>query len=281
MKNSMLLVLIIALNASLFSQGLLSNYNHSISRTSLGTYESYYLYKNNTLIRELTISNASGWNRKPEYLFSNGNLLLIKDNELSNSNELYFNALHMDWIQIHYFGIMRNGNNQVIKYTEYTGADADAQWEIIYGLKGNPLFMVYYYDGESYKYEVKQDRNRIIVDNIIFSNVSEKELQDKLTTGLINNYYYIIHNEDYYKEGFLNGRYKLDRILNSLTKDELSLFRNTIFAYYGYIFKTQSLKTIFANFSWYSPDYNNSSCFENMSDYNKSILEKIQIYEGK
>jgi hypothetical protein len=41
-----------------------------------------------------------------------------------------------------------------------------------------------------------------------------------------------------------------------LTKDDLKLLRNTIYAQYGYVFKSKDLQDYFAKFEWYLPDPN-------------------------
>jgi hypothetical protein len=63
---------------------------------------------------------------------------------------------------------------------------------------------------------------------------------------IINNGYlplleYIIHDLD----------------LAVLTKEELRILRNTIFAKYGLIFRSDDLRIHFSKFSWYKPLYNN------------------------
>lgn len=41
-----------------------------------------------------------------------------------------------------------------------------------------------------------------------------------------------------------------------LTKEDLKLLRNTIYAQYGYVFKSKNLQDYFAKFEWYLPDPN-------------------------
>ena len=58
--------------------------------------------------------------------------------------------------------------------------------------------------------------------------------------------------------------------LNELSKEELRLMRNEIFADYGYIFNSTDLKNYFSSKSWYHPKYKNVSS-------KLSIVEKINI----
>ena len=48
-----------------------------------------------------------------------------------------------------------------------------------------------------------------------------------------------------------------DSDLRYLSKEELKIMRNEIFARHGYIFQTEAMKTYFRNQSWYSPLYSN------------------------
>jgi hypothetical protein len=55
---------------------------------------------------------------------------------------------------------------------------------------------------------------------------------------------------------FLDNLLEVDQIIN-LTKDELRLLRNTIYAKYGYIFVSEYLRNHFSQFSWYTGTKNN------------------------
>ena len=46
-------------------------------------------------------------------------------------------------------------------------------------------------------------------------------------------------------------------LLESMTKNELRILRNTIFARYGFIFSSEDLRNYFSQFPWYNPTRNN------------------------
>ena len=49
------------------------------------------------------------------------------------------------------------------------------------------------------------------------------------------------------------GHLSLDR---AYSNDELKLLRNTVYAQYGYAFKSKELQDYFSQFEWYMPDPN-------------------------
>jgi hypothetical protein len=55
---------------------------------------------------------------------------------------------------------------------------------------------------------------------------------------------------------YLNNLLEVDQVIN-LTKDELYILRNTIFAKYGYRFVSENLRNYFSQFSWYNGIKNN------------------------
>lgn len=65
----------------------------------------------------------------------------------------------------------------------------------------------------------------------------------------------------------------------SLTKEELRLMRNEIFAAYGYIFKSKDLSEYFRNQSWYSPEIDDVTA--QLSDIEKLNAQRIIEYEKK
>ncbi len=65
--------------------------------------------------------------------------------------------------------------------------------------------------------------------------------------------------------------------LNELSKENLRIYRNLIFAKYGYKFKSKDLQDYFLKFTWYKPKYDNADQFVNEND--KEILSIIQRYE--
>ncbi|MBO4611997.1 MAG: YARHG domain-containing protein [Bacteroidaceae bacterium] len=65
--------------------------------------------------------------------------------------------------------------------------------------------------------------------------------------------------------------------LANMSKDELRIMRNWIFARHGYIFKSQDLKDYFGQFGWYNPRY--SDVTSQLSRIEKQNIEFIKRYE--
>ena len=61
------------------------------------------------------------------------------------------------------------------------------------------------------------------------------------------------------------------------SKEDLRILRNTIYAKYGYIFKSKDLNDIFSKTEWYTPkEYFNESSFSHLDD---CFLEIIKLLE--
>jgi hypothetical protein len=68
--------------------------------------------------------------------------------------------------------------------------------------------------------------------------------------------------------------------LNGIAElDKLQILRNSIYAYYGYIFKNQDLNIYFKQYKWYKPAYSNVE--NKLTDVDKNNVEIIQYYELK
>lgn len=65
--------------------------------------------------------------------------------------------------------------------------------------------------------------------------------------------------------------------IESYSKSDLKLMRNEIFARYGYIFKTDDMKSYFSNQSWYKPQFTDVS--NKMSEVEKKNIELIKARE--
>lgn len=63
-----------------------------------------------------------------------------------------------------------------------------------------------------------------------------------------------------------------------LSKSDLRIMRNTIFARHGYIFKSADLANYFSNFDWYEPRYK-SIPLNAFSDTERHNIQLIQSYE--
>jgi len=65
----------------------------------------------------------------------------------------------------------------------------------------------------------------------------------------------------------------------SLTKEELRILRNTIYAKYGYIFQSKELSKHFSRFVWYKPQFSNVD--KRLNEYDKKIIEIIREIENE
>ena len=66
--------------------------------------------------------------------------------------------------------------------------------------------------------------------------------------------------------------------LQGLSKNDLKIMRNEIFARHGYIFQTQDMKSYFRNQSWYSPQSSNVTA--KLSNIEIKNIELIKGYEN-
>jgi hypothetical protein len=63
--------------------------------------------------------------------------------------------------------------------------------------------------------------------------------------------------------------------LNGMSKQDLKIMRNEIFARHGYIFKTNDMKSYFATQSWYQGQYDNvNSLLSNIEQQNIALIKK-------
>ena len=146
------------------------------------------------------------------------------------------------------------------------------------------LFPVLIIDGKAYS---KNKLEKI---------VRQRELAyDELYISLHNEIYKTIYNlyikplEN--KNANINEKYiiydgdisLLDKINKSsllyLTKEELRILRNTIYAKYGYIFQSKELSKHFSRFVWYKPQFNNVD--KRLNEYDKKIIEIIREIENE
>lgn len=71
----------------------------------------------------------------------------------------------------------------------------------------------------------------------------------------------------------------LDSDVSILTKENLTLARNEIYARHGFVFKAERFKSYFTNKSWYKPDPNfkdNDGELNNVETYNVELISKYE-----
>lgn len=66
---------------------------------------------------------------------------------------------------------------------------------------------------------------------------------------------------------------------DDLPKDQYRLLRNLVYARHGYIFKSEDLKAVFNQFTWYEPNPNFSESM--LTDEEKAYVRKIQKKEAE
>lgn len=75
--------------------------------------------------------------------------------------------------------------------------------------------------------------------------------------------------------------YLTTEMLDELSKDELALLRNEIYARHGYVFNLEEYKTYFNRKSWYRPnEYFDESMFNAIEKANKDLIVEYEIEKG-
>jgi len=129
----------------------------------------------------------------------------------------------------------------------------------------------------------------------IFYNTPREELLRIYIKNFLNSIDYIINKEWLERNkntgspsdrNIVENSYSMadiNRLLKILTKHELSIFRNYMFARHNYAFKTNTWIKFFSNY--YKPDYNgtktNDEVMAIMSEYEKSILNLVIEIENQ
>jgi hypothetical protein len=82
-------------------------------------------------------------------------------------------------------------------------------------------------------------------------------------------------NVGYYPQA--STRYLTESDVENMSKDELKIMRNEIFARHGYCFKKKDLREVFEVFDWYVPA--TASIVEDLTDIEKKNIQLIKRYE--
>lgn len=77
-----------------------------------------------------------------------------------------------------------------------------------------------------------------------------------------------------------DSKYLADSDVYSLSKDQLALARNEIFARHGYVFQTSTYRDYFNSKSWYKPNSSYINNVDTLNEYEKYNLNLIQKYEN-
>ncbi|GHT40811.1 hypothetical protein FACS189437_06920 [Bacteroidia bacterium] len=180
--------------------------------------------------------------------------------------------------------ISRNGNtgkcaisvdysNGTVKITEKAWTKSVSFWSLGY-LQGEIV------DGKIKgkacgKYESYADANgELILEKVTTAQIStEKKISEISSQG-----------QSYSSSSTTSGRFPQasERLLSTsdisgLSKYDLKIMRNEIFARYGYIFTTSDMKNYFQNQSWYSPRYNNvASMLTSTEQKNIALIKRYE-----
>lgn len=123
---------------------------------------------------------------------------------------------------------------------------------------------------EDYEEDSDSETDEMTEDSDTESITTENTTTDEYADG--NSKDYIIYDSD--------SRYLTEEDLENLTKDELSLARNEIYARHGRIFDTEELQTYFDNKDWYEPLIDADSFEEEMlNEYEKANVKFIRKFE--
>lgn len=78
-----------------------------------------------------------------------------------------------------------------------------------------------------------------------------------------------------------SSEFLTDDDLKNLSKSQLAIARNEIFARHGYVFNMQEYADYFNGKSWYTPNSNYDGSIETLNKYEKANVELIKEYEAK
>ncbi|PRR83584.1 YARHG domain-containing protein [Clostridium vincentii] len=151
------------------------------------------------------------------------------------------------------------GNN----YTKVEDADNDGIYEII---SNSTSLVTSSSEDVSKCYKVYEDGRTPTEVNIDKSNTT--------TTTTPNNASDYILKES-------SNTYITDEDIKSLSKDELALCRNEIYARHGYVFNEEKFKSYFANKSWYAPNPSYDGTDSTLNEYEIANYKLIQAWEEK
>lgn len=186
-------------------------------------------------------------------------LIILDDGTNLNVNVQYDIFSKYTDNKVGYLRVNQNGFSEDDKYSEYYTMKYDSILEL-------QLYLI-------------ADLNSTNYDN-------DSQSVEKSDDGSYNDENYNDENDDeveLYGEEYIlpysNIEYLSDDDVNMLSKEELRLARNEIFARYGYVFQSEDLQEYFSSKSWYIPDYTGNISEDMLNDYEKANLYLIKSYE--
>lgn len=192
------------------------------------------------------------------------------------------------------------GKNGSTGYSRFRGASSHQGVEYIFE-GGNLIYWQLSHDLEPSlivnKIEQTSDKITIFANYISrpggkenkyeYYNIDKKELLDLFLKRYIETICSIVNNLDgYYKINFDNWDNKensdIIKILRGRTKNELSIFRNCLFALKGYKFSSQTWTDFFKNYlDGYNGLYTNDEVISNFTENEKWLLDLIIKQENR
>lgn len=149
-----------------------------------------------------------------------------------------------------FYYIIFTKNGQILESVKFAGTNKD--------LEGNGRYSSYEIFGDS------------LMQVFIKVNDLKKYEQFLITEEGVERFFSFRYPSKKRKYPFTTERFVSEKELGKLSKSELDIMRNEIFADHGYIFKTKKWKDYFSQQEWYEPRY------EDVTD-KITIIEKINI----
>lgn len=121
--------------------------------------------------------------------------------------------------------------------------------------------------------ETKDVKNK---EEISYSNDKNKKETDTISLELVDSSEedndYILPDSD--------KKYLSVEDIKNLSKDELAIARNEIFARHGYVFKMEEYKNYFKSKTWYKENPSFSGSESELNEYEKANINLIKSYES-
>jgi hypothetical protein len=151
---------------------------------------------------------------------------------------------------------------------------------------GKLVYLELDYSGDKYfsqKIEYTSSGLTVYMDEGIvkkFYNMPENELYDKFMSALVRQIKWAASDEFLYRA---QSKDDIDERLKKLTKTELAIFRNCLFAKHGYAFQQpmwqEFMNKYYNSFTDYRGIYSNAEVLNKLSDVERWLLESILKYE--
>lgn len=195
---------------------------------------------------------------------ANGSLIVgansIPEKDLEKIFSLYdsrnFKPLK-DWAKEVFYIVSELGEEKNMDWSIFVGNNCTAPYP-----KTLPLDLITGYSGScGYSIPVLSGNNEenytLVLNEKVFSDVNEGRLEDNA---------FIFPDSSVIRLS--------DAEIATLTKDELSLARNEIFARNGYIFNSDELQDYFSRKNWYHPNPHYDSYLNEIEKYNVDLIKR-------